>query len=414
MAKFQIRDAPRGNRSGLVYGSFANQTLRLAHVILTAEIDKLYRQDSDGTYWIAESAPDGWAPFGQQGPEGEQGEQGIQGPTGATGATGSAGATGSTGPAGATGSAGSNGTDGATWRDGSGVPSDGTGANGDYYLNIANGDVYKRAAGTYSVVGNIKGATGSTGSAGATGATGSTGAAGVDGATWRDGSGAPSNGTGANGDYYLNTANGDVYKRAAGTYSVVGNIKGATGATGSTGSTGSTGATGATGAAGADGNTTNRAVKVLHADKSIANTTHDKINDPGFTLTLVSGHSYKLRWAGRIQCATSSGGAKFRLNGNAVMNFLQGSVGGRPYSGTWLNPWFSNWTAIGDGGNPLTQNSAANSAPGLTAYWLEIEIEVSVATGGTLYLEAAENTNNSALVFKAGFILEKEDTTLTS
>lgn len=62
------------------------------------------------------------------------------------------------------------------------------------------------------------------------------GVAGTPGSVWRDGAGAPSNGTGVNGDYYLRTSNGDVYLRSGGTYSVVGNIKGATGATGATGS----------------------------------------------------------------------------------------------------------------------------------------------------------------------------------
>lgn len=44
---------------------------------------------------------------------------------------------------------------------------------------------------------------------------------------WRYGAGAPSNGLGIDGDYYLNTTNGDVYFKATGTYSVVANIKGA-------------------------------------------------------------------------------------------------------------------------------------------------------------------------------------------
>jgi hypothetical protein len=91
---------------------------------------------------------------------------------------------------------------------------------------------------------------GAKGDKGDTGNTGATGAAGADGATWRSGSGAPANSLGVNGDYYLDTATGDVYKKAAGTYSVVGNIKGPTGATGSQGATGNTGATGATGAGG--------------------------------------------------------------------------------------------------------------------------------------------------------------------
>jgi hypothetical protein len=41
------------------------------------------------------------------------------------------------------------------------------------------------------------------------------------GSTWRDGSGAPSNGVGADGDYYLRTDTGDIYKRASGAYAII-------------------------------------------------------------------------------------------------------------------------------------------------------------------------------------------------
>ena len=69
-------------------------------------------------------------------------------------ASGSNGATGPTGPAGAA---------GATWREGTGVPSNGTGANGDFYLDDATGDVYKRTTGVYAIVANILGPQGDTG-----------------------------------------------------------------------------------------------------------------------------------------------------------------------------------------------------------------------------------------------------------
>lgn len=86
--------------------------------------------------------------------------------TGPTGATGAAGATGSTGAAG---------TPGATIRSGSGVPSNGLGIDGDYYLRTSNSDFYFKSSGTYSVVDNFTGATGATGSTGATGAAGANG-----------------------------------------------------------------------------------------------------------------------------------------------------------------------------------------------------------------------------------------------
>lgn len=76
---------------------------------------------------------------GPEGPSGPQGPQGDPGPTGATGAAGS------------------------VWREGTGAPSNGLGVNGDFYLDDATGDVYQKAAGAYTVVANIKGATGATG-----------------------------------------------------------------------------------------------------------------------------------------------------------------------------------------------------------------------------------------------------------
>jgi hypothetical protein len=63
---------------------------------------------------------------GPQGPEGPQGPQGIQGPTGDTGATGSAGAA------------------GEKWFSGSGAPSGGTGAVGDWYLDTDSGTFYEK------------------------------------------------------------------------------------------------------------------------------------------------------------------------------------------------------------------------------------------------------------------------------
>lgn len=85
---------------------------------------------------------------------------------GAKGDKGDTGNPGTNGTNGTNGSAGTNGADGAIWRDGAGVPANGLGANGDYYLNTTDGDVYFKAAGAYSVVGNIKGAVGATGPAG--------------------------------------------------------------------------------------------------------------------------------------------------------------------------------------------------------------------------------------------------------
>jgi hypothetical protein len=132
------------------------------------------------------------------------------------------------GATGATGATGAPGVDGATWRSGTGAPSSGLGVDGDFYFRIDTNDVYKKTAGTYSIVANIRGSTGATG------------APGLDGATWRSGSGAPSSGLGVDGDFYFRTDTDDVYKKTSGTYSIVANIKGSTGATGAPGADGRT------------------------------------------------------------------------------------------------------------------------------------------------------------------------------
>lgn len=82
---------------------------------------------------------------------------------------------------------------------------------------------------------------------------GGEGSGGSNGATWRTGSGAPSDSLGVDDDLYLDTATENVHKRASGTYSIITNIKGSTGATGPAGSNGTNGTNGADGATGATG-----------------------------------------------------------------------------------------------------------------------------------------------------------------
>ena len=58
----------------------------------------------------------------------------------------------------------------SVWFNGSGTPSDGLGVDGDYYLNDVNGDVYNKVGGTWVLVANIQGATGTGGALGNYGA----------------------------------------------------------------------------------------------------------------------------------------------------------------------------------------------------------------------------------------------------
>jgi len=217
-------------------------------------------------------------PTGSTGPAGTTGAQGIQGitgTTGATGPTGTTGATGPTGPAGTTGPQGIQGVTGASgntiWN-GTSTPSSGLGANGDFYLNTAASTIAgPKASGAWpagvSLIGaagatgatgsqGIQGTTGATGSQGIQGIQGTTGTAGAAGNTVLYGSGAPSSGTGVNGNFYLDDIGWAIYgPKASGAWPSGVSLVGPTGATGSTGATGPTGPTGPTGTTGTTGAT---------------------------------------------------------------------------------------------------------------------------------------------------------------
>lgn len=66
------------------------------------------------------------------------------------------------------------------------------------------------------------------------------GSTGADGKSILQGTTAPSNSLGIQGDSYINTANGDVYLKGSSTWSLTGNIKGVKGDKGDTGNTGAT------------------------------------------------------------------------------------------------------------------------------------------------------------------------------
>jgi len=102
-----------------------------------------------------------------------------------------------------------------SWYSGAGVPSGGLGGVGDYYLDTSNGDVYTKAVTGWGIpIDNITGPVGPTGAA----------------STWYTGAGVPGVGLGADGDMYLDTSNGDVYQKVAGSWGVpIENIAGVPG-----------------------------------------------------------------------------------------------------------------------------------------------------------------------------------------
>lgn len=158
---------------------------------------------------------------GHGGPPGAQGEIGPEGPQGPSGPPG------------------------GEWQFGAGNPNGVvTGIQYNMYIDTNTSDVYRSNGGTsWTFVNNIKGATGAAGADGADGSDGAAGPAGTRGSLWTSGTGVPSAANNA-GDMYLRTATniGDVYQGNGGTsWSLVGNIRGATGTTGSTGPAGADG-----------------------------------------------------------------------------------------------------------------------------------------------------------------------------
>lgn len=113
-----------------------------------------------------------------------------------------------------------------SWYTGEGAPNDELGSNGDSYLDITTGDVYKRDPNKWNKVGNLKGDDGKQGSSILTG------------------SGAPKADAGDVGDLYLDTNTGDVYEKSADGWKKIANLQGPAGPQGPKGSDGLGGGSG--------------------------------------------------------------------------------------------------------------------------------------------------------------------------
>ena len=122
------------------------------------------------------------------------------------------------------------------WYTGEGPPSDELGSNGDSYLDLTTGDVYKRDPNTWTKVGNIKGDDGKQGS------------------KIHTGSGSPKAALGDIGDLYLDTKTGDVYEKTENGWVKVANLQGPAGPSGPKGPKGTDG----TGGSGGDGTGTGK------------------------------------------------------------------------------------------------------------------------------------------------------------
>ena len=214
-------------------------------------------------------------PQGAQGNVGAQGIQGIQGNVGNTGATGLQGIQGNIGNAGSNGTDGVDGADGLTVLNGAVVPTT-EGVDGDFYINTATIQIFgpktsgawgfgTPLVGPQGIQGNI-GNTGPQGNIGAqgiqgiqgvignTGANGATGANGLNGLTILNGAVNPNGSQGVDGDFYINTANSQLFgPKTAGAWGAGVSLVGPQGNTGATGAQGIQGNIGNTGGVGPQG-----------------------------------------------------------------------------------------------------------------------------------------------------------------
>lgn len=103
------------------------------------------------------------------------------------------------GPQGPTGATGISGLPGSKWYISSGNPDNAQGSSVDFYLDVENGFVYSKSAGSWSLSGSIRGPTGATGAQGLQGLQGDIGPSGATGAQGIQGIQGPSGATGSTG-----------------------------------------------------------------------------------------------------------------------------------------------------------------------------------------------------------------------
>ena len=407
---------------------------------------KLYCKSSSAYTYIVDLS----GAQGIQGPKGDKGDQGPQGPQGIQGVKGDKGDTGAVGPQGPKGERGVQGPAGSTesyirfekiftstegqtsfsWTDYqfplnrnalevyvNGVRQDGTtftensdgkgiklkaGLPAGYKVHISGFQMVVDLQGPKGDKGD-KGDTGATGATGAKGATGATGAKGADGATWLTGTAAPTTSQGKDGDFFLNTSNFDVYKRASGAWSKTGNIKGATGATGATGAKGDTGAQGPIGAQGPQGAQGAKGVSMRLKGAWASGTAYvndgtyiDIVTYNGSTYACAKGHTASSSIVPTNTTYWTQIAAK-GATGNTGATGAKGDTGSKGSTGVSMrlkNAWASGTAYVNDtsyidivtyNGNTyacIKSHTASSSiVPTNTTYWLQIAAKG--ATGAT-------------------------------
>lgn len=220
------------------------------------------------------------------------------------------------------------------------------------------------------------------------------GTPGADGSTWLYGSGSPSSGLGSDGDYYLNTANGQVSYKASGSWSVIFTVSGGGGGAavwgGITGTLSDqtdlqsaldlkaplasptfTGVPAAPTAAG--GTNTTQIATTAFVNSAIAN--RATVNDPDFTGTI---------YAGEVQINTVTGDVSttggFSGDGSNLTGLLWANVSGTPttlsgYGITDAQPLDADLTALaGLATTGILRRTGAGTASAGTAVDLASEV----------------------------------------
>lgn len=207
---------------------------------------------------------------------------------------------------------------------------------------------------------------GAQGPPGADGADGTDGVDGINGSKWFSGTVVPSNGTGVIGDWYINTANGNLYEKTGSTtWTLRVNIKGADGAAGAAGADGANGVGGTKWlqAAGAPGGGTG-----LVGDWYINVTTYDVYEKTGVSTWTSRGN---IKGAtGTAGSAGSAGAAG--TNGAKWLQAAGAPAGGTGVVGDWYinttnfdiyeKTGVSTWTARGNIKGATGTNGADGAA----------------------------------------------------
>jgi hypothetical protein len=234
-----------------------------------------YYKKTGASTWTLQANLTG--PAGQTGAQGAQGLQGLQGIQGIQGVGGN---------------------NGSLWLSGTSTPSNSDGAINDFYVNTTTSDYYKKTgASTWTLQANLTGPAGQTGAQGLQGiqgVQGTQGIAGNNGSVWSSGTSVPNNSDGSINDFYINTSNGNYYKKTgASTWTLQANLTGPVGQTGAQGLQGIQGIQGIQGSQGTQGvqGTAGTNGSTWLSGSSIPNNSDGVVND--FYINTTNGNYYK-------------------------------------------------------------------------------------------------------------------------